>query len=204
MSWDAVWHALAMQDKDNEGSQLTAPSTGLAGRYATALFDLADAEKALDSVSEDLLVLGRMIEDSDDLRRLVRSPVISRDEQATAMLAIVDKAGMNKLTHNFIGIIARNRRLFALRDIIGAYQSILAAHRGETTAEVVSAKSLTDKQTKALSDALKKAVGSEVTVNATVDPGLLGGLIVKIGSRMVDSSLRTKLQQLHLAMKGVG
>ena len=183
---------------------MTAQSTGLAGRYASALFDLADAEKALDAVADDLAVLGAMIDGSDDLRRLLRSPVISRDEQEAAMLAIIDKAGMNKLTRNFTGVIAQNRRLFAFPDMIGAYQAILASHRGETTAEVVSAKELTDKQMSALTDALKKAVGTKVSVDAKVDPGLLGGLIVKVGSQMVDSSLNTKLQQLRLSMKGVG
>ena len=183
---------------------MTVQSTGLAGRYAAALFELADADKALDAVADDLAVLGRMIETSDDLRRLVRSPVISRTEQVKAMLAIAEKAGMNKLTQNFVGVIAQNRRLFVLPAIIGAYHAILASHRGEATVEVVSAKELSDTQMVALSDALKQAVGSKVTVDAKIDPGLLGGLIVKVGSRMVDSSLRTKLQQLHLAMKGVG
>ncbi len=183
---------------------MTAQSTGLAGRYASALFDLADAEKALDAVAEDLSVLGLMIDESDDLRRLLRSPVISRQEQGNALLAVMEKAGMNQLTQNFTGVIAQNRRLFALQDMIGAYQAILAAYRGETTAEVVSAKELTDAQKTALSDALKKAVGTNVSVDAKVDPGLLGGLIVKVGSQMVDSSLNTKLQQLRLAMKGVG
>ncbi len=183
---------------------MTVQSTGLAGRYAAALFELADADKALDAVADDLAVFGRMVETSDDLRRLVRSPVISRAEQEKAVLAIAEKAGMNKLTQNFVGVIAQNRRLFALPNIIGAYHAILASRRGETTAEVVSAKELSDAQMGALSDALKQAVGNKVTVDAKVDPGLLGGLIVKVGSRMVDSSLRTKLQQLHLAMKGVG
>ena len=183
---------------------MTAQSTGLAGRYASALFDLADAEKALDAVAEDLSVLGQMIDESEDLQRLLRSPVISRDDQKKAMLAVIDKAGMNNLTRNFTGVIADNRRLFALQDMIGAYQAILAARRGETTAEVVSAKPLTDAQMSALTDTLKNAVGSKVSVEAKVDPGLLGGLIVKVGSRMVDSSLNTKLQQLRLAMKGVG
>ncbi len=183
---------------------MTAQSTGLAGRYASALYDLADAEKALDAVAEDLSALSLMIDGSDDLNRLLRSPVISRDEQEKALLAIIDKAGMNKLTRNFAGVIAQNRRLFALQNMIDAYQAILASHRGETTAEVVSAKALTDAQLTALNDALKQAVGTNVSVDAKVDPGLLGGLIVKVGSLMVDSSLNTKLQQLRLAMKGVG
>lgn len=183
---------------------MTAQTTGLAGRYAVALFDLAHADKALDAVAEDLATLGSMISESEDLRRLVKSPVVTRAEQETALLAIAEKAGMNKLTQNFLGVIAQNRRISALVAIIRAYQAILADHRGETTAEVVSAKELSKTQMTALKNALKQAVGTDVAVDAKVDTGLLGGLIVKIGSQMVDSSLRTKLQQLRLAMKGIG
>ncbi len=185
-------------------AQSTGQSTGLAGRYAAALFDLAEREKALDAVAEDLSVLGHMIDDSEDLQRLVRSPVISREDQQKAVLAVAEKAGMNPLTRNFLGVLADNRRLFALKDMIGAYQAILAARRGEATAEVISAKPLTDAQMSSLTDTLKQAVGTKVAVEAKVDAGLLGGLIVKVGSRMVDSSLNTKLQQLRLVMKGVG
>jgi F-type H+-transporting ATPase subunit delta len=183
---------------------LTAQSTGLAGRYAVALFDLANADNALDGVADDLLTLSALLADSDDLRRLIKSPVVSRDEQERALIAIADKAGMNKLTRNFLGVIAQNRRMAALADVIRAYQGLLADHRGETTAEVISAKELTDTQMTALKDALKQAVGTDVAVDAKVDTDLLGGLIVKVGSQMVDSSLRTKLQQLRLAMKGIG
>jgi len=187
---------------------LTAQSTGLAGRYAVALFELANAEDknggTLDAVAGDLAALSAMIVESEDLRRLVASPVVSRKDQEKALLAIADKAGMNKLTHNFLGIIAQNRRISVLSDIIRAYQAILADHRGETTAEVVSATALTDTQMTALKDALKQAVGTDVAVDAKIDTGLLGGLIVKVGSQMVDSSLRTKLQRLRLAMKGIG
>ncbi|MBT4890788.1 MAG: F0F1 ATP synthase subunit delta [Rhodospirillales bacterium] len=183
---------------------MTAQNTGLAGRYAVALFDLANADNALDAVAEDLATLGAMIFESEDLRRLVKSPVVSRADQEKALLAIAEKAGMNALTQNFLGVIAQNRRISALSGIIRAYQAILADHRGETTAEVVSAKELTKTQMTALKDALKQAVGTDVAVDAKVDTGLLGGLIVKIGSQMVDSSLRTKLQQLRLAMKGIG
>lgn len=183
---------------------MTVQSTGLAGRYASALFDLADAEKALDAVAGDLSVLGQMVDESEDLQRLLRSPVVSRDEQRNAMLALTEKVGMNQLTRHFIGVIANNRRLPALRDMIRAYQAVLAARRGEASAEVVSAKPLSDAQMSALADALKTAAGSRVSVEARVDPGLLGGLIVRVGSQMVDNSLNTKLQQLRLAMKGVG
>ena len=185
-------------------SSKTTGATGLAGRYAAALFDLAEAEKLLDQAAEDLGTLGDMIGESDDLRRLIRSPVISREDQNRAIGTIMERAGICDLIRRFVGVVTQNRRLFALPDMILAYVNILARHRGEATAEVVSAKALTEKQFTDIGDSLKKAIGSKITVDAKVDPDLLGGLVVKVGSRMVDSSLRTKLQQLRLAMKGVG
>ena len=176
----------------------------MAGRYATALFELADGDKLLDQVAGDLERLAAMMDASDDLRRLIRSPVIARDDQGRAMEALMDKAEMGGLTRRFVGLVARNRRLFALPDMIAAYRALIADRRGETTAEVVSAKALSDKQLSAIGESLRAAVGTRVAVAARVDPGLLGGLVVKVGSRMVDSSLSTKLQQLRLAMKGVG
>jgi F-type H+-transporting ATPase subunit delta len=179
-------------------------ATGLAGRYATALFDLAETDKQLDRVADDLGQLANMIESSADLTRLIRSPVIARDDQGRAMAEILKKAGMGELTRNFVGVVARNRRLFALPSMITAYQSLLAARRGEATAEVVSARELTKKQLEAIAAQLKKAIGSKVSVSTRIDAGLLGGLVVKVGSRMFDSSLRTMLQRLRFAMKGVG
>ena len=179
-------------------------ATGLAGRYATALFDLAETEKQLDRVADDLGALAAMIESSADLKRLIRSPVISRDDQGRAMAEVLDKAGMSELVRNFVGVVAGNRRLFALPSMIAGYRSLLAARRGEATAEVVSARALTKKQLEAIAARLKKAIGTTVAVSTKVDAGLLGGLVVKVGSRMVDSSLRTKLQRLRFAMKGVG
>ena len=179
-------------------------NTGLASRYATALFELADEAKALDAVADDLTALSAMLDESDALRRLVRSPVLSRDEQARAMAAVLEKAGATPLTRQFIGVVAGNRRLFALPGMIKAYLAELAHRRGEMTADVTAAAALSDAQTKALVDQLKKAVGAKVAVNVSVDPSLLGGLVVKVGSRMIDSSLRTKLSKLQLAMKGVG
>ena len=176
---------------------------GLAGRYAAALFDLADEQKTLDSVSDDLARLHDMIGDSADLRRLLRSPVISRDDQGRAIAAIVERAGMSDLTRRFVGLIARNRRLFALDGMIRAYRAILAARRGEVSAEVTSATILSERHLETLGEALRKAIGGKVTIEAHVDPTLLGGLVVKIGSRMVDSSLKTKLQKLEFALKGV-
>jgi len=182
----------------------TTGATRLAGRYAFALYELAESEKRLDPVAADLDALGAMISDNPDLKRLIRSPVISRADQGRAMAAVLEQAGANPLTGNFIGVVAENGRLFALNDMIAAYRSILAARRGEVTAEVTSAETLTDGQLKRITAALKAALGAKVAVDSRVDPGLLGGLVVKVGSRMIDSSLRAKLQHLRLAMKGAG
>ena len=179
-------------------------ATGLAGRYATALFELAKTDKQLDQVADDLSVLAQMLNESDDLNRLIRSPVISRDDQGSAMAAVMEAAKISDLSRKFIGLVAQNRRLFALPAMIMAYQSLLNLLRGESTAAVVSAKKLTAKQLKAIEDSLKSATGTNVSVDASVDESLLGGLIVKVGSRMVDSSLKTKLNQLRFSMKGVG
>ncbi|WP_340116018.1 F0F1 ATP synthase subunit delta [Pelagibius sp. 7325] len=176
----------------------------LAGRYASALLDLADEQKALDQVSGDLQTLRSMIGESEDLRRLLGSPVITRDEQRRAMTALMEKAGIGQLTQRFVLVVANNRRLFALRAMIEGYLAELARRRGEITAAVTSARSLSDAQQAALLDALRSAVGSKVQLDLKVDPALIGGMIVKVGSRMIDSSLRSKLQRLQLAMKGVG
>ena len=179
-------------------------ATGLSGRYATALFELADEEKALDDVASDLASVGVMIEESDDLQRLIRSPIISRDDQLDAMDAVLEAARVGRLTRNFIGVVTRNRRLFGLPGMIKDYQALLAAARGEATAEVTSAQPLSDAQMSAVENSIKKAMGTKVAIDAKVDESLLGGLVVKVGSRMVDTSLKTKLSQLRLAMKGVG
>jgi F-type H+-transporting ATPase subunit delta len=176
----------------------------LAGRYAAALLDLADEKKALDQVSGDLQTLRSMIADSEDLRRLLNSPVITREEQRRAMAAVMDKAGIGELTHRFVLVVVRNHRLFALPGMIESYLAELARRRGEITAEVTSARSLSDAQQSALLETLRSAVGSKVQLDLKTDPALIGGLIVKVGSRMIDSSLRSKLQRLQLAMKGVG
>ncbi len=178
--------------------------TGIAGRYATALFDLAHEQNAVDDVADDLQGLDAMIAESEDLLRLIRSPVLSRAEQSRAMAAVLAKAGANKMTRNFVGLVAGNRRLFALPGMIRAYQKLLAAHRGEITGEVVSAHPLDDKQLATVKKQLASAMGQEVQLESKVDEDLIGGLIVKVGSRMIDSSLRTKLQNLKVAMKGVG
>ena len=185
-------------------SSETTGTTGLAGRYAAALLELADAASSLDKVAEDLKSLRSMIMDSADLRRVISSPVLTRAEQVKAMTAICAKASMDDLTSKFVGAIAQNRRLPALQSMIAAYLNELSRRRGEATAQVTSAKKLSDAQLQAVSDVLKKAVGSKISIEADVDESLLGGMIVKVGSRMIDSSLKTQLQQLHLSMKGIG
>jgi F-type H+-transporting ATPase subunit delta len=176
----------------------------MATRYAAALFELADSKKALDAVAADLTALQKMIAESADLQRMTDSPILDRAAQAKAMNAIVKAAGFNDLTQKFTGLIAQNRRLFALPAIIKAFLKLLAARRGEMTAEVTAARALTSDQQAAVAEAIRKAVGSKVSINVKVDPSLLGGLVVQVGSRMIDSSLKTKLQKLQLAMKGIG
>jgi len=148
--------------------------------------------------------LGRMIADSADLHRLVRSPVIGSKAQAAALDAIMAQAKFGPLSVKFVGLVASNRRLFALPGMVRGFAQLMAQHRGEVAGEVTSAHPLSDAQLATLRAQLKTAVGSDVQIDAKVDPSLLGGLIVKIGSRMIDSSLRTKLQNLKFAMKGAG
>jgi len=177
---------------------------GIAARYATALYDLGEGEKALDAVADDLRGLQEMISASDDLRRLIRSPLITRDDQWKAVETLLEKADVNVLTRRFIGVVTDNRRLFALPSIIAAFLRLLAARRGEVTAEVTSSVKLDDAQTAALTETLRSTLGSKVAVEVSVEPEILGGLVVRVGSRMFDSSLRTKLTRMQLAMKGIG
>jgi F-type H+-transporting ATPase subunit delta len=179
-------------------------TAGLAARYAAALFDLADEAKQLDAVAADLRTLRALIAESDDLRRLVRSPVLSRAEQGKAMAAVLQQAGLGDLLRRFVALVAENRRLFALTDMIDAYLAELARRRGEMTATVTSAQALNEAQTAAVTEALKRAIGGKIAVELRTDASIIGGLVVKVGSRMVDSSLKSKLQRLQLAMKGVG
>ncbi|MDV7341424.1 F0F1 ATP synthase subunit delta [Terasakiella sp. A23] len=179
-------------------------ASGLAGRYASAIFDLAVENDAVDQVAQDLSDLSVMLSESEDLSKLVLSPVIAREEQGRAMTAVMDAAKISDLTKRFISVVAQNRRLFELEGMIYGFQALLAEHKGEVSAQVTSAKALTQKQVDSLTASLKEAIGSDVAVEQKVDPAVLGGLIVQVGSRMVDSTLRTKLQHLQLAMKGVG
>jgi F-type H+-transporting ATPase subunit delta len=175
----------------------------MAGRYAAALFELAKDQRQLAEVEGDLASFRKMLDDSADLRRLVLSPVISADEQAKALAAILAKARISGLTANFLRLIARNRRLFAVADMIKSFRALLSRERGEVTADVASAHALTPEQMQQLSDTLRTTIGKNVQINTRVDPGLLGGLIVKVGSKMIDNSLRTKLNNLKVAMKGM-
>jgi len=177
---------------------------GLAERYAAALFDLADERKALDTVAADLQALRAMLRESAELRRLIRSPVLTRESQGKAIAAVAERAQASPLVRNFLALLARNRRLFALPEMIESYLARLAERRGEVTAHVSAAQDLSPAQKDAIGEQLRKAVGRKVAVDIEIDPSLLGGLVVRVGSRMVDASLKSKLNRLQLAMKGVG
>ena len=175
---------------------------GMAGRYATALFELALEEKAVDAVRQDLDRFDALIAANPDLKRLVRSPVFGAEEQLKALSAILDKAGISGIAANFLRVITTNRRLFAVRDVIRGYRTLLARHRGEVTAQVTVAETLNDKNLDALKSALKSVTGGkDIDLEVNVEPAIIGGLVVKVGSRMIDSSLRTKLNAIKLAMK---
>ncbi|MHA1108541.1 MAG: F0F1 ATP synthase subunit delta [Alphaproteobacteria bacterium] len=183
-------------------SSETTGTSGVAGRYAKALFELADEQSAIDQVDGDLARIQAMIDESDDLSRMMQSPVISRDVQGRAMDAVLEAAEICDLVRRFTGVAVANRRLFALPDMIEAWSALLSRHRGEVTAEVISATALGQAQLDAVTEALKGALGGKVAVDARVDPGLIGGMVVRVGSRMIDFSLNTKLEKLQLAMKG--
>lgn len=173
----------------------------MAGRYATALFDLAKEANAIDAVHADLTRFDALVGESADLLRLVRSPVFSTDEQLKALTAVLDRAGIGGLASNFLKLVTTNRRLFAVRDMIRAFGELVAQHKGEATAQVTVAEQLKDEHVQALRAALKAVSGKNVALDIKVDPAIIGGLIVKLGSRMVDSSLRTKLNAIKHAMK---
>jgi len=178
--------------------------SGVPGRYATALFELAQEAKSVDQVGADLARFQAMLDESDDLQRLVRSPVFSAEDQISALEALCAKAGITSLALNFIKLTAQKRRLFVLAGMIKAYQTLVAQAKGEISAEVTSADKLSLKHLADLKAAIKASVGSDVQLSTRVDPAILGGLVVKVGSRMVDNSLKTKLQNLKTAMKGIG
>ncbi|MFC3052727.1 F0F1 ATP synthase subunit delta [Kordiimonas pumila] len=177
--------------------------SGISGRYAIALFELALENKALKAVESDLATLKDLLTESSDLKALVVSPLFSRTEQSKGVESIAKLAKLSDLTSKFLGVLAANRRLDTLKSIIVAFDQLVAHHNGEIKAEVVSAHALTKTQLTELKKNLKAAVGQDVIIDASVDEGLLGGLKVKVGSRMIDSSLKTKLDNLAIAMKGV-
>lgn len=185
-------------------AQSSSPISGVAERYAGSLFDLALEAGAVAKVEADLGRFAELLDGSADLDRLIKSPVFSGEEQEKAIAAIADKAKITALAGNFLRLVARNRRLFALPGMIKAFRQIAAEHRGETSAEVTSAHALTAAQETELKTALKSVAGKDVAIAVAVDPSLLGGLIVKMGSRQIDTSLKTKLNSLKLALKEVG
>ena len=186
-----------MADHENTDS-------GIAGRYAASLFELSLDDGAIDSSESELKKFEDLVNGSEDLQRLMRSPVFSAEQQLNSIDAILKKAKIGGLVGNFIRVVARNRRLFFMPSIIKEFRRLLAVHRGEQTADVTVASALSASQQKDLKAALKSVVGKDVVINQAVDPSLLGGMIVKIGSRQIDTSLRTKLSTLKLALKEVG
>jgi F-type H+-transporting ATPase subunit delta len=176
----------------------------MAGRYATALFELALDNKAVDAVKTDLDRFDALVAESADLMRLVRSPVFAADAQGKALGAVLDRAGIGGVTAQFLKVVTANRRLFAVREMIRAYRALVARYHGEVSAQVTVAEPLSDAHRSAITDALKSVTGKDVGLDVKVDPAIIGGLVVKLGSRMVDSSLRTKLNSIKHAMKEVG
>jgi len=182
----------------SESSGLT---SGIAERYATALYDLADEAKSLDAVAEDLRRLKGLIDGSNDLRRFLRSPLINRQVQTKAMQAVLDAARTGDLVRRFVGVVGSHRRLFALAGMIQAFLAQLAKRRGEVTVHVASARPLSAAQNAELTDVLKRSVGQKINIEAKIEPDLIGGLVVRVGSRMVDTSIRTQLQKLRRALR---
>jgi F-type H+-transporting ATPase subunit delta len=177
--------------------------SGMAGRYATALFELAREERAIDAVKADLDRFDQLLQESPDLMRLVRSPVFSADQQKKALSVLLERAGIGGLAAKFLQVLARNRRLFAVRAAMADYRTLVTHHKGEVAAEVTLAETPDDRRLAAIKDALHAVTGKDVQVDVKVDPSIIGGLIVKLGSRMVDTSLRTKLKSIKHAMKEV-
>jgi len=187
------------QSGSNEGPLLS----GVALRYATALFDLAREANVVDAVAGDLARFDQMVRGSDDLQRLIRNPVFTAEEQSAAIGALLDRAGISGLTGNFIRLVASKRRLFALPDMIRAYGDLVSDAKGIVRAQVVLAEAPSDAVMNEIKAALRDVAKADVSVDVKIDPSLIGGLIVKMGSRMVDASVRTKLNSIRLAMKEV-
>jgi F-type H+-transporting ATPase subunit delta len=174
----------------------------LAGRYASALFDLARDQRQIDSVDRSLEALSQALVDSKDFNELITSPLVSREEAGKALAALAPQLGLDPITTNFVGVLAKNGRKGELRNVIRAFRRLAAEHRGETTADVITARPLNEDQLSALRQQLRARAGRDVNVDAQVDPALLGGIVVKLGSQRIDASIRTKLNRLASAMKG--
>ncbi len=179
-------------------------STGIAARYATAMFELASEGKALDALEDDVAALEGAMESSEDLRDLIHSPIYGRDETAAAIGGVADAMGLNAITGNTLRLMASKRRLFVMPALLTALREMIAEHKGEVSAEVTSAKALTKTQMDKLAKSLKAQVGKDVNLKATVDEDIIGGLVVKVGSKMIDTSIRSKLNALQNSMKEVG
>ncbi len=193
-----------MSEKNISVANSESMTSGVTMRYASALFELAVSENKITAVEKDLGRFQQLLDGSKDLAQLVNSPVFSADEQYSGIDAILAKAKITGLVGNFVRAVTRNRRLFAMPGMLAAFRKLAAEHRGEVTAEVTVAKELTSAQTKELKTTLKGVVGKDVAINATVDPSILGGIIVKVGSRQIDTSIKTRLSSLKLALKEVG
>lgn len=179
-------------------------TSSVAGRYANALFELAGEAGAYEAVEADVEALKSAISESDDLSALITSPLYNRESQGRAMAAVADAMGLGELVKGVVGIMAEKRRLFALPDVLTIYGELLADHRGQITAEVTSARPLSEGQVDSLKAAIGRATGREIRLDLSVDDALIGGLVVKVGSRMIDTSIRSKLAGLETVMKGVG
>ncbi len=185
-------------------SETASISTGIAARYASAVFDIAKDGKALKALETDIDALDAAITASSDMRNLIASPLYSRDEQSGAMAAIAQKMKLSATTANVLGLLAAKRRLFVLPHMLKSLRLRLSDEKGEVAAHVISAKPMTKAQTEALAKTLKEKVGKDVKINTTVDESLIGGLIVKVGSKMIDTSIRSRLAALQNTMKEVG
>ena len=200
-----MWIANRGQDIERvDVSEPASISTGIAARYATAVYDLAKDDKAVGTLEGDIETLSAALAESADLNALINSPIYGREEQASAISAIAKKAGLSALMTNTLALMADKRRLFVVPQLIAALRAIIAENKGEVTAEVTSAKALTKAQSNKLAKTLKARMGKDVAISASVDESLIGGLIVKVGSKMIDTSIRSRLASLQNAMKEVG
>ncbi len=179
-------------------------STSIAGRYATAIFEIAKEGKAVKAIEDDIAALQAAMTESDDFRALISSPIYSREQQQGAITALAAKMGLSDTMSKTLALMAQKRRLFVLPQLVATLREVIAVDKGEVTADVISAKALTKAQSDRLAKTLKASTGKTVTLNATVDESLIGGLVVKVGSRMIDTSIRAKLNSLQNAMKEVG